>query len=500
MKLNPMTNNKNNRKMIQADYAAWSLYTGPSNLKNIIDHPDCSWIVGQWDGVNANTSIEEVKKDIDYRIDVILNAFKKMLPRFKTNDRHFVIPEFFFRCKQGPYPYIKVDEDQHGSDIYPFEYIVLRLKEELKDCIENEDGNDDYTIIIGSALTSNVVNYEAFLKSHSVQGRLDELNEIINYHKIYDNFLDHSNILWNRRLIHNVVENVALNELNEFMRRSRGNPLCTVRNRGAYFHFNKEIKDRVEIFIYEKQSESSIDLTMGMFDVDKKIITANGMITEWLANYPSHSIVHGDKQTTPSSTNARFSPSPYYQKDVGVEICLDHSLQRLRRSINMQKKYGADTDNFPLIKQFIPSGGMQILDHSVAVEPNSIIFNVDGIDKVYLYDDRPGAILEGDSGSFKGIAWGVYNQSIQSKWTGRDKNTYYSHSQIAFAIEKSAIEDFNNALGKKNPAALTYEGSSESPHNEITDSFCNETVSFKLNEDMSIFTLNDGELHHYYPK
>ncbi len=62
---------------------------------------------------------------------------------------------------------------------------------------------------------------------------------------------------------------------------ARANPLCTVRNRGAYFHFNKTLMNEAEIFIYEKQYESTVDLTMGVFDDNLKI-TTGGMITEWL--------------------------------------------------------------------------------------------------------------------------------------------------------------------------------------------------------------------------
>lgn len=82
------------------------------------------------------------------------------------------------------------------------------------------------------------------------------------------------------------------------MKGCRANPLCTVRNRGIYFYC-KPTKGKVEVetFINEKQFESTVDLTMGIFDEKQKKINHGNMITEWMANYPSYSIIKGDKQT-----------------------------------------------------------------------------------------------------------------------------------------------------------------------------------------------------------
>ena len=266
------------------------------------------------------------------------------------------------------------------------------------------------------------------------------------------------------------------------------------------FILAKDARMGWRFFVYEKQDESSVDLTMGIFQpvVSKgttiQKITANGMITEWLANYPSISIIGGDKQTTPYSTNARFSPSGYNDRDVGVEICLDHLFQRLRRTVDMSNINGADADNFPLAKQFIISGGMQIHDHAVAVGSNSVIFNADGFDPV--------TVLEGN-----GITSGVYTQSISSKWKGRDSNDYYSHSQLAFTTNDSIIKGFNNAEGSNNIKALTFHDSGEGSYNNLTDSYNSKIIPNIIpvlkNRDKNhenLFATNEGELHHYAPK
>lgn len=481
--------------MEQFDFMAWSLYTGPSNLKNVINNPNCPWVVGTWDGLNADTSAKEIKQDIDARIDLIANAFQTALPSFRTYNRNFVIPEFFFHCKQGPYPNLKVD-----GTLYPIEYIKSTLKARLQSLIPND--NNYYSIAIGSILTSNIEDYATLLNSSEVTSRLQELNRILASNKL--TFQASPIHTWRRtHHPHQPVNaglkalNDPLTDLNNFMLLCRANPLCTVRNQGIYFHVNKSLMQDMDVFVYEKQYESTVDLTMGIFDEQNKLVHG-GMITEWIGNYPSYSILSGDKQTSQYSTNARFTPQFLGFSDVGVEICLDHRLQRLRRTVDMSKANGAAADNYPLFKQVIPSGGMQILDYSVAADRNCAIFNADGCDKIYgTYGVEETVILNGNAGTFNGITCGVYNQSIQSKWTGKDGNTYYSHSQLAFTTNGSSIGGFNNALGLSNVKASTFEGTATAPTNQLTDSYSPQVIAF--GKDTDLFACNTGELHYYQP-
>lgn len=483
--------------MQQFDFAAWSLYTGPSYLEPVINDPSCPWVVGQWNGIDSNSSASEIRKDIDARITLVVETFQKVLPSFKTYNRHFVIPEFFFHSQAGPYPNVKVD-----GVSYPFDYIVLTLRDKLKACIPND--NNYYEVVIGSVLTSNIDNYEDFLNSDEVVERQNQLNAILPPH-LFKAANGDLKARWSRHFVKQehissnklMANGSALDDLNNFMLVSRGNPLCTVRNRGAFFRLNKTMMPDIEVFVYEKQYESTVDLTMGVFNSDGSI-THNGMITEWIGNYPSYSILNGDKQTTPLSTNARFNPSYVGFADYGIEICLDHRLQRLRRTVDMSKENGAAADNYPLFKQIIPSGGMQILDYSVAANRNSIIFNADGCDKVYyVYTDPNSAILNGEAGIFKGITCGVYNQSVQSQWLARDGHFYYSHSQLAFTVNDSVVEGFNNAKGLNNLKALTFYGTADNPVNALTDSYT--PVILQLRQDSLLFAGSTGDLHYYDP-
>ena len=110
-----------------------------------------------------------------------------------------------------------------------------------------------------------------------------------------------------------------------------------------------------------------------------------------MANYPSYSTVQGDKRSGGAyETNARFDYSENLQQkfDVGVELDIDHQLQRLRRTVGMNVKNGATYNHYPLMKQFIPSAGMQIQAESVSVHGSSVIFNADGYDPIY-WDSQP---------------------------------------------------------------------------------------------------------------
>ena len=493
----------------QQDFVAWSLYTGPSKFANIIDDPSCYWVLGAWDGVNQDTSSSEIKKDIDMRIGLVMSAFEQALPHFKTPDRHFVLPEFFFRCKQGPYPNVPVEGEQ-----LPFEYIINQCTKQILECIPKTD-DSCYSIVIGSVLTSNVEDYTTLLNLKEVQDRLEELNNLnlfyaqgselttntsksTQWRRIRKRVPHYNNAEMNTLHQEKYAIKNAVHRLNVFMEKVRHQPLCTVSNKGAYFYIPKNRTP--EVYVYEKQNNSMIDLTMGIKKGEELIV--NG-ITEWMCNYPSQTLYTGDKHHSPYSRAARFSPSDKKGIDFGVEVCLDHSYQRLRRTVGMIELHGAYADNYPLHKQIISSGSCQIYDYSVATHPNSVIFNADGCAAVDYDSKYNKKILEGKSGTWKGVACGVYTLCTQSKWQGKDSNPYYSHSQLAFTTTDSFIDGFDNKLGVNNLKAHTYTIDDKgNPTNPLTDSYEVTIIEVKETspEVTTLFAAGAGELHYYGPQ
>ncbi len=514
-------------KVEEQDFVAWSLYTGPGNLGSILPN-DWSRVVGDWSGLNTNTLADQIKKDIDLRIELLLEVFSQAQKEFITSDRHFVVPEFFFRCNEGPYPEVVLNCDGHK----PFEYIKNQLGEKITDLLKREPDNSDYTIFIGTILTCNIAggcDFDDFLNSEIVKGRQDELNGILEPLVMGgNNKLQIDRGIWRRsysvreediELTKDPIKRNVKNQIEHLMNRYYHNPLCTVRNRGISIQWDK--KNRTpSIYIHEKQHLSSIDLTMGRF-VDNTLIHGN-QITEWMANYPAYSIDYGDKQfdgkhVTKSRIQkfekeitikhpGRTSYEPFLPaweekqvvgEDIGIEICVDHYMQRLRRTVGMSKAKGAFANNYPLSKQIIPSCSMQLYDFAVCADSERPIFNADGGAPVFLYKNSD-ATLNG-KGVHKGVTCGVYGLSIQSDWPDQ----YNSHSQLAFTLEGPEVPSYDMGLGQFNPTSSTNSESEELLKNSKIESYQAKRLSICVTNEkvrtQRLFAAGIGELHHYYP-
>lgn len=470
--------------MVTSEFIAWSVYTGPMEIHTIIPDPACPWITGKWSKNTSQISTTlEIKADIDHRIKLIIAAFKQAKNKYTADRCYFAIPEFFFRCSEGPYPNIRLN--YQTQQLSPFEYIKKKIEDEVGQLTVND--RQTYIICLGSVLSCNVEDYSAFFSSHSVIRRQGELN------KNLSQLMSKTPLMKVRsRDMSNKAEknNPSLQKINEIMQCYRGDPLCTVRNRGLMLVVaNGEFKS----YVYEKQAESTVDLTLGVFNKGK--IEHGNMITEWMANCPSYSILTGDFQTNPESTNSRIF-SELDQKNYGIEICLDHRLQRLRRTVGMLEINGADKDITALDAQIVCSGGMQLLDYAIAASAGSPIFNADGCDKIYqTYGVNEHIFKDGESGTGEGEYCGVYTLNGQSKWNGLDGAIYYSHSQLAYTQDDSMIDGFNNMLGLNNKKASTVQYNENSPFSPIH----NYSIKVEsLNIDLSDrFVVKESELHYY---
>lgn len=486
-------------------YVAWSLYTGPANVEPL--WKNSRWIAGEWNGQNDDTTEAEIRKDIDARIECIKKAF--IFTRSQLSDdqkasgvHYFVIPEFYFHCKQGPYPNIKID-----GQYDPYDYICATLPERLKNqkdipLLENES----WIICAGSILTCNEPDIDRLLNSNEVKERLDALNRAmkglatVNGDKS-ENGLNNTGVHI-KALSYMDAGNSAANTLSDsqqaiddLMTLYRANPLCVVRNRGLVFKLNES-----SCVGYEKQNESTVDLTMGKIVQIGSTgqLIPGGMVTEWMAGYPSISIINGDKHCAATPLAARISGldlSPDSKPlEMGIEICLDHRLKRLRRTVGMLQQNGAALDNPPLDIQLVPSGGMQILVDSVSAGVNGVIFNSDGCDPIldqYTSDGKQ--VIEG-SGVFKGITCGVYTSSAQTM-VELDNKRYFSHSQLSFRFGSDEMTGYNNALGTKNINGLTYDPATQK--NPLLDAYDDPKRIPISNEDQSLFAAGFGELHLY---
>lgn len=471
--------------MATSEFIAWSVYTGPMEIHTVIPDSACPWITGKWSSSSGQIStVSEIQADIDHRIGLILVAFKQAKNKYIADRCYFAIPEFFFRCNEGPYPNILLT--YQAQQLSPFEYLKKKIEDEVSQLTSNDKRT--YIICLGSVLTCNIEDYSEFFSSHPVIRRQNELNK-----KLAQMIKKTALVKVRSRDMYNDVEknNPSLQKINEIMQGYRGDPLCTVRNRGIMLVLSQgEFKS----YVYEKQAESTVDLTLGVFN--NRQIEHGHMITEWMANCPSYSILTGDIQSNPESTNCRIV-SELDNKNYGVEICLDHRLQRLRRTVDMLKINGADQDIPALDAQIVCSGGMQLLDYAIAASAGSPIFNADGCDKIYqTYGVNEHIFKDGEAGTGEGEYCGVYTLNGQSKWHGLDGVTYYSHSQLAYTQDDSKIDGYNNMLGLNNKKARTV------TYND-TLSPCSTIHNYSINvESLSVdlsdrFVVKESELHYY---
>ena len=480
----------------QNNFFAWSLYTAyrkPISIGN--------WVAAEWPG-KPITSAQDMQDDIDFRIDMLIEALKVAIGNTaKCNRwvRYFVIPEFYFHSAHGPYPGLTIN-DQSAYD-----YLESQLATLVQSTLaESADSTSDWVICTGSVLTTHVMDIPQFLAGAEVQNRLHALNTA--YSRATQKnaapvATSHIGIMRLKSLQTAPQSETNYDELNALVNAYRQDPLCTVRNRAGILLYNGGSTGDIRHYTIEKQAESTVDLTLGV--LRNGTIDTGGQITEWLANYPPVSILNGDNQGTGTGiyrkSGARMPIVSYHQNvELGAEICLDHRLQRLRRTVNM-------ADNNPLDIQLVPSGGMQLLDYGIAGGSSGAIFNADGCDYLldqYNNDGRPVITQDGEasSGTTKQIITGVYTCAAQTRSEGEDGTPYYSHSQLAYRTTDNGPSDFVNPKATENPGGVTYTGDHSAPVNQYLDLYDKPVIQAVTSANQRVsdyFTAGLGELHQY---
>ncbi|WP_420065731.1 hypothetical protein [Pectobacterium colocasium] len=482
------------------NFFAWSLYTAYRNPVTI-----GNWVAAEWPG-QAITSAQDMQSDIDFRIDMFINALNVAIAgAAHCNNwvRYFVVPEFYFHSVHGPYPGLTINGNS------AFDYLMNQLSTRVKNTLAaSSEAGRDWVICTGSVLTTNIIDIAQFLNGPEVQKRLATLNAAYNS-PLQKNALPvptaHIGLM---RLKPFEAEtksqsNTSYDELNALVNAYRQDPLCTVRNRAGILVYNGGSSGKILSNIVEKQAESTVDLTLGV--LQNGMIDTGGQITEWLANYPPVSILNGDNQGTGTGIyrkpGARMPIVSYGQNvELGVEICLDHRLQRLRRTVEM-------VGNSPLDIQLVPSGGMQLLDYGIAGGSSGAIFNADGCDYIldqYNASGKPVITTDGKpgNGTAKQVITGVYTSSAQTR-SESNGVAYFSHSQLAYRTTDVGPAGYINPEDTNNPGGITFSGGSSSPANPYLDLYNSPVITAVTSSSPSVndyFTAGLGEIHQYSPR
>lgn len=480
------------------NFFAWSLYTAYRNPITV-----GNWVAAEWPGQAISTA-QDMQRDIDSRIDLFIDALNVAIAGTAgCNDwvRYFVVPEFYFHSAHGPYPGLQIN----GSSA--FEYLMSQLSQRIKNTLAaSADAGRDWVICTGSVLTTNITDIAQFLKGPEVQKRLNALNAAYTQ-ALQQNAVPvptaHIGLVRLKTLEAQSQPVSQFDELNALVNAWRQDPLCTVRNRAGILVYSGGSSREIQCNTIEKQAESTVDLTLGVIQNGK--IDTGGQITEWLANYPPVSILSGDNQGTGSGIyrkpGARMTIVSYQQNvELGAEICLDHRLQRLRRTVGM-------VGNNPLDVQLVPSGGMQLLDYGIAGGSSGAIFNADGCDYIldqYNASGKPVIATGGNasSGVAKEVITGVYTSSAQTR-SEAGGTAYFSHSQLAWRTTEAGPDGYVNPLDTNNHGGITFTGTSSSPVNPYLDLYRSPVIKAVISSGSAVddyFTAGAGEIHQYSPQ
>lgn len=479
------------------NFFAWSLYTAYRNPITI-----GNWVAAEWPGQTISTS-QDLQRDIDFRIDMFISALNVAIAGAASCNnwvRYFVVPEFYFHSVHGPYPGLTIN----GTPA--FDYLMAQLSTRVKSTLaSSSDAKRDWVICTGSVLTTNISDIAQFLKGPEVQSRLTVLNAA------YQRAVQQNAVtvptahigLMRLKPLEASQTSTQYDELNALVNGYRQDPLCTVRNRAGILVYNGGSTGDILCNTVEKQAESTVDLTLGV--LLNGAIDTGGQITEWMANYPPVSILSGDNQGTGTGIyrkpGARMPIVSYGQNvELGAEICLDHRLQRLRRTVGM-------TGNSPLDIQLVPSGGMQLLDYGIAAGSSGAIFNADGCDYIldqYNASGKPVITKDGQasSGTAKQVITGVYTSSAQTCSVSNGA-TYFSHSQLAWRTTDAGPAGYLNPEDINNPGGITFTGTSSSPVNQYLDLYNPPVITAVTFTNPAVddyFTAGPGEIHQYSPR
>ncbi|KAA3668312.1 hypothetical protein LHL03_11055 [Pectobacterium carotovorum] len=483
------------------NFFAWSLYTAYRNPITI-----GNWVAAEWPG-QAISSAQDMQNDIDFRIDMLINALNVAIASAANCNnwvRYFVVPEFYFHSAHGPYPGLTINGNS------AFEYLMSQLSMRVKNTLAaSSEAGRDWVICTGSVLTTNITDIKQFLNGPEVQKRLAALNAAYNSSLQKNASPEPTAHIGLMRLkpletvLSQSKSNTSYDELNALVNTYRQDPLCTVRNRAGILVYNGGPTGKILSNIVEKQAESTVDLTLGV--LLNGMIDTGGQITEWLANYPPVSILSGDNQGTGTGIyrkpGARMPIVSYGQNvELGVEICLDHRLQRLRRTVEM-------VGNSPLDIQLVPSGGMQLLDYGIAGGSSGAIFNADGCDYIldqYNASGKPVITTDGQpsNGTAKQVITGVYTSSAQTR-SESNGIAYFSHSQLAYRTTDVGPAGYVNPEDTNNPGGITFSGNASSPANPYLDLYNSPVITAVTSSNPAVndyFTAGLGEVHQYSPR
>lgn len=360
--------------------------------------------VGDVDGSGAVAGTypahADAAADMAARLDVMQSAVDVAFAQIAmgANDDDvltvFVAPEFYWHSDIGPYVYASGEAD-------PAETLLAELTARF-----SAEKYPNTLFVFGTIISAQVDDLEAVLNDSSVIQR----NNVVK--AIGEGWVNSTG----------AIQDALFDMMINFVKLGHAYPKVIVRNRALVVGSPalRGVAGSLETtsLTTEKYFASNEDFLL--WDV-----TGKPVVTEQMVAYPQLDLSSGDLKQSSGDSHAIFEVTG--GPTIGVEICLDHSDHRLRRSAALSP-WPAAGDGVQL--HVIPSCGMQIHPASVAAITGGLAFNCDGL---YGLDGATsGEAIRGDVG---GVA------SVHTSYIDGTDTTYGAHTMLARVVTGPVLGD-----------------------------------------------------------
>ncbi len=364
-------------------FAGFAIPTTPSSIVGVGDVDGPGAVAGTY------PALADPAADMAARLDVMASAVDAAFAKIATKNEDdvlniFVAPEFYWHSDIGPYVFGEDEDD-------PADTILGQLQERFP-----TEKYPNTMFIFGTVISAQVDDLEVILNDPSVVER----NKVVR--ALSEGWINSVG----------AIQGALFDMLVNFVKLGHSYPQVEVRNRALII--GSELLQGITGSLStttattEKYYASNEDFLL--WDV-----TGKPVITEQIVAYPAIDLSGGDLKQKPEDAKAifRVEDGPV----VGVEICLDHSDHRLRRSSQLSPW---PTAGEGVQLHLIPSCGMQLHPASVAAVAGGLAFNTDGL--YALSNEDSGQVVKADVG---GVA------SVHVDYVDGTNTTYGAHTQLS---------------------------------------------------------------------
>lgn len=365
-------------------FIGYAIPTTPCSIVGIGDVDGSGAVAGTY------PALTDYQQDLAARLDVMEDAVKAAFGEIERQGvsqdgalNVFVAPEFYWHSDVGPYVFAPGESD-------PADLILAELRSRF-----TAEEYPNTVFIFGTVISAEVGNLQAVLNDSSVVQR----NKVIR--AIGEGWTNTTG----------AIQDALFDMMVNFVKLGHAYPKVEVRNRalvlGAENLGAVGNQMQTKSLTTEKYFASNEDFLL--WDV-----TGKPVITEQMVAYPVLDLSDGDLKRSPSDSKAIFTVDR--NLNVGVEICLDHSDHRLRRSA-ARSPWPVEAEGVDL--HLVPSCGMQLHPASIAAISGGLAFNCDG-----LYGLDAASSGEVVKGSVGGV------ESVHVSYIDGGDTTYGAHSQL----------------------------------------------------------------------